>query len=230
MRTNCRRRSADRPQIKICGLTDPRQAQACAELGADAIGLVFYPKSPRNVAIDQAKGIVAALPPEVTAVGVFVNAAFDAVMAIFAQCGLGGVQLHGRETPELVERLVKENIPVIKALFINGTPGMETAAAYKASAYLVECSGGKLPGGNAMTWDWKAAKAFGVSRPLILAGGLSPANISRAVSEAEPDAVDVSSGVEAEPGKKDLGKVAEFIAAVTQTRINRIGRAVFQNR
>ncbi len=217
-----------RPQIKICGLTDIEQARACAELGADAVGLVFFPKSPRNVSLEQARAITAAVPREVVTVGVFVNPSHEAVMTVVSQCGLGAVQLHGRESPELTACLAAEKITVIKALFIGGNPSMETVDTYSASAFLVECSGGKLPGGNALTWDWKAARAFGKSHPLVLAGGLSPDNVRQAIADAEPDAVDVSSGVEAAPGKKDLVKVADFISAVSRSTIGRICRPIFK--
>jgi len=206
-----------RPQLKICGLTDPAQAVECARLGADAVGLVFFPKSPRHVTDDLARRICAALPSSVARVGVFVNASFDVVKAKADGCGLTAVQLHGRETPELVDRLKAEGLTVIKALFVDGRPELTAAPDYRASAFLVECSKGPLPGGNAMAWDWGAALKFGQRHPLVLAGGLAPENVARAIADARPAAVDVSSGVEAAPGTKDLAKVAAFIEAVRHT-------------
>lgn len=220
-------RDRNLPQIKICGLTDAAQAIACAELGADAIGLVFFAKSPRNVSMEKAREITGVLPPDVVSVGVFVNADFDFMMERVDRCGLKGVQLHGQESPGLVDRLAEEDILVIKALFVGQRPTMEEVKTYQAPVYLVECAGGKLPGGNAMTWEWKAAKPFGTSHPLILAGGLSAANVARAIRDAEPDAVDVSSGVEMQPGKKDIEKVAAFIAAVSAADSGRSCRTVF---
>ena len=202
------------PQVKICGLTQPRQARDCADLGADAIGLVFFPKSPRNVSVEQARTIVAALPPTVAAVGVFVNASFDFIMERVIRCGLSMAQLHGREAPKLALRLMNEGVGVIKALFVDGTPGLNDAGAYRTDAFLVECAKGPLPGGNAMAWDWGAARDFGTRRPLVLAGGLAPDNVADAIKAALPAAVDASSGLEASPGVKDLDKVAQMLAAV----------------
>ncbi|MFZ5571325.1 MAG: phosphoribosylanthranilate isomerase [Thermodesulfobacteriota bacterium] len=215
------------PQVKICGLTDADQALACAELGADAIGLVFFPKSPRHVTLEKAREIAGGLPPDVASIGVFVNADYDVIMETVSRCGLTGVQLHGQEPPGLVERLVEKKLRVVKVLFIGASPAMESAPEYRATAYLVECAGGKLPGGNAMAWDWKAARPLGKDRPVILAGGLTADNVARAISDAEPDAVDVSSGVEIRPGRKDLEKVAAFIAAVYRSDTGRFRRRVF---
>lgn len=201
-------------QVKICGLTRPREASRCARLGADAIGLVFFPKSPRNVSEDQARAVIAALPETVAAVGVFVDAGFSFVMSRVERCGLSMAQLHGRESPRLAARLKAEGVGVIKALFVDGRPGLDDAAAFDVDGYLVECARGPLPGGNAMAWDWGAARDFGGRHPLVLAGGLSPDNVADAIGAGLPSAVDVSSGVEASPGRKDPDKVARLIAAV----------------
>ena len=209
------------PQVKICGLTRIDEALQCALLGANAIGCVFYPKSPRNLSQQQAKEICLALPPAVTTVGVFVNETFSRIMHTVKYCGLKAVQLHGQESPELVNRLYQENIMVIKALFAESTPSLQEASHYNASAYLVECGQGKLPGGNAMPWDWEKASIIGRKYPLILAGGLGPENVGQAIAAGAPDAVDVSSGVEASPGQKDLGKVAEFMKAVARGGVDK---------
>lgn len=201
-------------QIKICGLKDPEEARACAELGADAIGCVFYPKSPRNVSDEEARAVVRALPPGVASVGVFVDEPADAVLRRVERCGLTAVQLHGRETPETVSALRATGLRVIKALFHNGAPSPGDAPLYgDASGFLIECAGGVLPGGNALRWNWRDAAAFSVRFPLVLAGGLDAETVHRAVAAALPDAVDVSSGVEAAPGRKDLTKVKRFIDA-----------------
>ncbi|MBW2368231.1 MAG: phosphoribosylanthranilate isomerase, partial [Deltaproteobacteria bacterium] len=147
---------------------------------------------------------------------VFVNESFSMIMARVNHCGLSGVQLHGQEPPELVTRLRNEGLIVIKALFVDGFPDLSTADRYNPTAYLVECSKGKLPGGNAMVWRWKDARAFGEHNPLIIAGGLSPENVTTAIADAKPGGVDVSSGIETSPGMKDLEKVAAFIRAVHQ--------------
>jgi phosphoribosylanthranilate isomerase len=214
------------PQVKICGLTRPREASRCARLGADAIGLVFFPKSPRNVSEDQARAVIAALPETVAAVGVFVDAGFSFVMSRVERCGLSMAQLHGRESPRLASRLQAEGVGVIKALFVDGRPGLDDAAAFDVDGYLVECARGPLPGGNAMAWDWGAARDFGGRHPLVLAGGLSPDNVADAIGAGLPSAVDVSSGVEASPGRKDPDKVARLIAAVQGAGKHNTGRTI----
>ena len=148
-------------------------------------------------------------------VGVFVNASFDDILRKVNNSYLDIVQLHGEESPHLVERLRHENIRVIKALFVNKDPLMNRAVDYDASAFLVECGKGRLPGGNAQVWNWEKAAGFSDTYPLILAGGLAPENVSRAVDAVAPDAVDVSSGVESEPGRKDPVKVKAFIEAMS---------------
>ena len=212
-------RTIDRPcpRVKICGLTRPGEAAACADNGADAIGVVFFPKSPRNVTPDQARAVVAAIPESVGAVGVFVNAGFSFIMSRVERCGLSMAQLHGRESSNLAVRLKAEGVGVIKALFVDGRPGLADALGFDVDGYLVECARGPLPGGNAMAWDWGAARDFGHRYPLVLAGGLSPENIGDAIGAGLPAAIDVSSGVEASPGRKDMGKVTRLIAAVHGT-------------
>ncbi|MBI9084980.1 MAG: phosphoribosylanthranilate isomerase [Desulfobacterales bacterium] len=201
-------------QVKICGLTRPDEAVACADLGADAIGLVFYPKSPRHVDARQAGAICRAIGVRVVTVGVFVNADFDAIMETVGACGLRGVQLHGVESAELVDRLRAQGLVVIKALLANREPHLAHTSRYRPSAFLAECAGGPLPGGNAKVWDWGQAKPIGADHPLVLAGGLDPENVCEAIAAAGPAAVDVSSGVEASPGRKDPEKVRRFIEAV----------------
>ena len=205
------------PQIKICGLTDVEQALACARLGAQAVGCVFYPKSPRYVSDRRATDICRALPSAVKSVGVFVDENFSTIMRKVDRCRLAAVQLHGQETPALVDRLCRENLRVIKALFIHKPPRIDRASAYAAGAFIVEYGQGTLPGGNALAWDWNQVSAFRAEKPLILAGGLSADNVGEAIDACRPDAVDVSSNVESAPGQKDLNKVKAFIAAVRQT-------------
>ncbi len=205
------------PQVKICGLTHPHEAAQCVSLGADAIGVVFFPKSPRHVTADQAKAVVGALPETASAVGVFVDAGFSFIMTRVERCGLSMAQLHGRESARLAARLKAEGLGVIKALFVDDRPGFDDAPGFEVDGYLVECAKGPLPGGNAMAWDWGAARDFGHRQSLVLAGGLSPDNVAEAVRSALPAAIDVSSGVEMSPGRKDLHKVARLIAAVQGT-------------
>lgn len=206
------------PQIKVCGLTRPEQAVACAQLGADAIGLVFFEKSPRNVTLAQAAAIAGALPSRVSAVGVFVNPSRDGLIQTVERCGLDMVQLHGNEPAEFVAGIQADlKARVIKVLFTSRSPGLTDAGHYDADGFLVECGQGALPGGNAMAWNWELAETFGRHYPLILAGGLAASNVAGAIGACLPDAVDASSGLEAAPGVKDIDKVADFIARVKQT-------------
>jgi phosphoribosylanthranilate isomerase/indole-3-glycerol phosphate synthase/phosphoribosylanthranilate isomerase len=216
------------PQIKICGLTTVEESLACAELGADAIGCVFYPPSPRFVTDHQAKEICSALPASVWSVGVFVNNTLSEILTKVKHCGLRAVQLHGQETQELVEELQNEGVAVIKALFINGRPAFSDAPRYQVRAFLAECAGERLPGGSGKAWNWSLASALSREHPLILAGGLTPEDVAQAVRDACPDAVDVSSGVESRPGKKDLHKVRDFLDAVRHSTCRRRLRTVFQ--
>lgn len=202
------------PQIKICGITSPDQARCCAELEADAIGLVFFEGSPRYVSEAAAKEICAAIEGRVRTVGVFVNPSYDEVIERVTKLGFSCIQLHGAESPGLVRRLRDHDLVVIKSLFCKRRPGFEVAGCYDASAYLAEGGCGEMPGGNALAWDWGSAGALAEHYPLILAGGLCCENIGVAVQSAVPDAVDVSSGVESAPGKKDRKKMELFIGKV----------------
>ncbi len=214
-------------QVKVCGLTRVEEALACVELGVDAVGCVFYPPSPRHVSDEQARTILLSLPPTVCRVGVFVNAPFTVILDKMARCGLTAVQLHGQEPPELVEGLQSKGVAVIKAVFANGTPSLAQVASFGASAYLVECAGGPLPGGNALAWNWSAAAELAAEHPVILAGGLNADNVSQAIQAALPDAIDVSSGVEASPGRKDMNKVKRLLEAVASTNSPRKPRRIF---
>lgn len=201
----------ERPQVKICGLTRADEAAACEAAGADAIGCVFFPKSPRCITAPQAAEIRRGLKRSTALVGVFVDAPASDILRIRDRTGIDCVQLHGKEPPELIESLVAEGLSVIKTLFANAFPAMSEADRLPAHAFLVECAGGPLPGGNALAWDWSQAKALGAKYPLVIAGGLTPATVCRALQSSFADAVDVSSGVEFKPGRKNLDQVAAFI-------------------
>jgi phosphoribosylanthranilate isomerase len=208
-------------QVKICGLTRVDEAVACARAGARAVGCVFYPRSPRFVTSGTASEIRRELPDDVACVGVFVDESFEAIMRLIQRTGFRVVQLHGREAPELVKRLRREGLGVIKALFADRAPGLDRAGDYAGAVFLAECGGGPLPGGNAQAWEWRQAAPIGRRHPLILAGGLTPENAAQAVRAACPDALDVSSGVETSPGCKNIRKVEEFIAAVAAAAARR---------
>jgi phosphoribosylanthranilate isomerase len=203
--------------IKICGLTDPVNAAACVKAGADIIGLVFYPKSPRHLELPRACAVAGALPDRVPVWGVFVNAEFDSIMEAVSACKLTGVQLHGSEPPDLVKALKKKNLTVTKALFTHRFPGLDSVDSYKtADFFLVECGRGTLPGGNARTWNYRRARETAARHPVILAGGLSPENIRQAVTHAVPAGVDISSGVESSPGIKDITKITTLVKQIRQ--------------
>ena len=161
--------------------------------------------------------------------GVFVNESYETIMPIAETAGLRAVQLHGRETPSLVERLGAAGLIVIKALFFNGQPDFGAVGRYPAArAYLVECVGGPLPGGNALSWNWSAAQDLSQTHPIVLAGGLTPDNITAAINDAQPDAVDVSSGVELKPGIKDPAKIRALCRAVSRASLKRPPYEIFK--
>ena len=188
---------------------------ACARMGADAIGLVFFPKSPRHLDSHQARVICRQLPADVTPVAVCVDMPSADILNLAAICGFSTVQLHGQETPAEIDHLSQAGLRVIKALFARRSPGFNRVFDYRAAAaLLVECGRGTLPGGNAAVWNWQLPKPLFQRHPVILAGGLDPGNVRTALEISCPDAVDVSSGVEASPGRKDLEKVKAFIDVV----------------
>ncbi len=213
---NDQRNTNTTPQVKICGLTDVEQALDCVALGADAIGCVFFPKSPRYVNEQRAGEICMALPKKIQKVGIFVNETFSTIMEKVKRCRLTAVQLHGQESPELVKKLKRENLLVIKALFIYRRPLLKQVTDYDADAFIIEYGKGTLPGGNALAWEWQQVGDFSKRNPLIVAGGLTHDNVYEAVRSCLPDAVDVSSGVESAPGIKDPAKVKSFMIAVSE--------------
>jgi phosphoribosylanthranilate isomerase/indole-3-glycerol phosphate synthase/phosphoribosylanthranilate isomerase len=217
----------NRPQIKVCGLTRAEDARGCLDAGVDAIGLVFYPPSPRHVIPRQAAQISAAVIGRAVTVGVFVDDTYDTIMRRAEDCALQAVQLHGQESPALIHRLRKHNLKVIKALFLTRAPFFKDAAAYDASTFLLECGRGGLPGGNAASWPWHKTRDIERHKPVILAGGLTARNVSTAIRLGSPDAVDVSSGVESAPGRKQSTKIKAFINAVTASGNQKTTKRIF---
>ncbi len=198
-------------KIKVCGLTDPLEAKAVAEAGADAIGLVFA-KSPRKIDPNMAREIIQNLPPMVQTVGVFVDESSEKIRQIVDYCGLDLVQLHGEETPEACKDLAPR---AIKAWQIRTMADIQALLPYQevVKAFLLDAWSPGAHGGTGETFDWSIAiEAKKVlSRPIILAGGLKPENVAQAVKQVRPWGVDVSSGVENAPGKKNIDLVADFI-------------------
>lgn len=199
-------------RIKICGLTRPADALMAAEAGADALGLVFYPPSPRSVSLDQAMAILEVIPPMVSTVGLFVNADPGYVAEMISALPLSYLQFHGQESVEDCERFAHPYIKV--AHMKEGVDLVQYATIYaSASALLVDSFVPGIPGGTGKVFDWSVLKAP-LSLPLILSGGLTPKNAGQAVAQVQPFAVDVSSGVESAPGIKDPALVKEFIKGV----------------
>jgi phosphoribosylanthranilate isomerase len=197
--------------VKICGITTPEDAAIAAALGASAIGIVFWPSSPRFVDRECARAIVRALPSSVRAVGVFVNQA-DEAADVAADVGLSAVQFHGDESSESYRGF---SIPVIKAVAVHDESAVAAAAAVPPTAtVLLDAADRVKRGGTGKVVDWTIAAAIARTRRTILSGGLSPANVAEAVAAVAPYGIDVSSGVEWEPGRKDHAKLRELFAAV----------------
>lgn len=194
-------------QIKICGLTTAKQAEACVKAGADAIGVVFYPPSPRNVSVSAAQDIQSAIAGKAKLVGVFVDMPFDEIVSIAAACKLDTLQLHGSEGLGYVAELKYEGVRIVKAL--KDEQAIKDAPKYVADAFLLELGKGILPGGNGAAWDFSKAESFAF--PFALAGGINIDNVESAISGARPDAIDLSSSVESAPGVKDMELVKEII-------------------
>jgi phosphoribosylanthranilate isomerase len=201
-------------RVKICGVTTPADACLAAELGAHAIGLNFYPESPRSISPFAARNILRELPPLVSSVGIFVNWATEPVIALSQALRLSAAQLHGDETPQTVAEVAKK---VIKALRIDkGTAPIGLPRHRAAAAFLLDAASPCQFGGTGVTTDWAQARTLAESHRIILAGGLTPENVAEAILAVRPFAVDVASGVESVPGKKDPAKMRAFFAEVAR--------------
>jgi phosphoribosylanthranilate isomerase len=194
--------------LKICGITRLTDALHAVEQGATAVGFVLWPRSPRAVSIERAAEIIAELPSHVMAVGVFVNEPVDGIRAIAKRTRLTAVQLHGDEPPAYAEAL---DWPVIRAVSV-GDIGEASQAWSPETALLLDNIDPVRRGGTGAVIDWSEAADLAQKRRVVLAGGLTPANVASAIRAVRPFGVDVSSGVESAPGVKDFGKVTQFIA------------------
>lgn len=202
------------PRVKVCGITRIEDAVIAADLGAAAIGFVFWPQSPRYVEPDVAREIAAALPASIVCVGVFVNQEAAYVRHTAAHVRLGAVQLHGDESTEYAAALLE---PVIKAVpIVEGFDASTLDALPAAITVLLDAHDPKRRGGTGTAVDWTIAARAAARRPIVLAGGLTAANVAEAVRTVRPYAIDVSSGVEAAPGRKDAKKLEAFFAAVPE--------------
>ena len=204
-----------RIKIKICGTTNLKDALFAVDSGADAIGFIFYKKSPRYILQKDAKDIVANLPPFVETVGVFVNETSDRVNRIAEQCKLTAIQLHGDESPAFCRRIKRR---VIKAFRVKDTNSFKGMADYDVSGFLLDSYNEESKGGTGKTFDWNLALRAKKQGPIILAGGLNPYNVYTAIHRVKPYGVDVCSGVEESPGIKDSVKIDEFIKSVRKFR------------
>ena len=199
-------------KVKICGFTNSKNARDAAIAGVDAIGLVFYDKSPRNVDIQRAREIVAALPPFINRVGLFVNANPSFIDEVLCEVPLDTLQFHGDE--EVVD-CTQYQMPFIKSLRVTSKTNLDQIAEHfsDASALLLDSYNPNSYGGTGEIFDWSLARVK-INLPIILAGGLNSENVSEAISQVNPYAVDASSGVESSPGMKDIDKILAFIQSV----------------
>src|SRR5262245_24366846 len=205
-------------KVKICGITNAPDALTAVEAGADILGFNFYEKSPRHLSTRAAGEIVRQLPPFVIKVGVFVDAEEDLVLRAIGDCGLNVLQFHGDETPEFCTQF---GLMSMKAFRIRDAASLKALTDYPTDAWLLDAFVADKHGGTGEKFNWDLAiEAKQLGRPIFLAGGLTPANVADAVRTVQPYAVDVSSGVEAIPGKKDHAKIHEFIKAAKSVEMS----------
>jgi phosphoribosylanthranilate isomerase len=211
-------------RVKICGLTQPDQAQAIVAMGADALGFMCVPVSPRYVSPAVIATITAALPTQTLShqplakIGVFANATLACILETVAVGQLNGVQLHGQESPSFCRQL-REQLPeveLIKAFRIKTVASVETTARYAdvVNTFLLDAYSPQALGGTGIPWDWAMLQSFTPQRPWFLAGGLNPSNVSEALHTLRPDGIDLASGVESAPGDKDLTLVSRLFSAL----------------
>ena len=197
-------------RVKICGITSAEDARAAVEAGADALGFMFYEPSPRCVTPELAAAIIGELPAHVAKVGVFVDADEATVRATADAAGLDTLQFHGSESPEFCARF---ELRTIKAFRVKDSGSLGQLPGYETDAWLLDSYVKGVPGGTGERFNWSlAVEAKRLGRPILLAGGLTPENVGEAVGQVAPFGLDVSSGVEASPGRKDAAKVAALIA------------------
>ena len=198
-------------KVKICGVTSIEDALAAVDAGADALGFMFYERSPRNVPVKVAADIIRQLPPFVAKVGVFVNAAEETVRRVTGESGIDTLQFHGEETPDFC---LQFGLMSMKAFRVRDAESLKQLLGYQTDAWLLDAYSPAQYGGTGEQFNWDLAiQARQWGKPIFLAGGLTPENVAQAIQQAQPYAVDVSSGVEASPGRKDPEKVKSFIRA-----------------
>ncbi len=201
-------------KIKICGITNPGDAQAAVEAGANALGFMFHELSPRNVSLGAAANIIRGLPPFVARVGVFVNAAEPFIRQAIGECGIDTLQFHGEEPPEFCRQFAP--LKRYKSFRVRDGASLKALPQFDTDAWLLDSCVPEKLGGTGAQFNWDlAVEAKQLGRPIILAGGLTPENVAAAVRRVQPYAVDVSSGVESAPGRKDARKLRDFIVAAS---------------
>jgi len=205
-------------RVKICGITNLKDALAAADAGADALGFVFYKNSPRYVTPIKAKNIIKQLPGEIIKVGVFVDAAERTIRRIAKLCRLDMLQFHGSESPEFCHRFSEYG--VIKAFRVKDRVELKNILGYKTFAYLFDTFVKSRPGGTGKKFDWDLIKhtVVDLKRTIFLSGGLTDKDVKEAMRSVHPDWLDVSSSVEIRPGRKDCAKVRQFMESVKSIR------------
>jgi phosphoribosylanthranilate isomerase len=199
-------------KVKICGITNLADAQAAVAAGADALGFNFYEKSPRHIPLKEASEITRQLPPFIMRVGVFVNASADFILRAIRESGPTLLQFHGDEPPEFCSQF---GLMSMKAFRVRGPETLNEIPKYKTEAWLLDAFSSATYGGSGEKFNWDlAVEAQKFGKPIFLAGGLTPENVAQAIHQVHPFGVDVSSGVESAPGKKDQAKIKAFITAV----------------
>jgi len=202
-------------KVKICGLTNYRDAAAAVDLGADLLGFNFYPESPRFVTPEQAAQIINKLPAFIHVAGVFVNASLDQIKEAISECNLDWVQLHGDESPEFCESLLSINVRTMKAIRVKDQEDIERAESFFTDAVLLDAFDPEKYGGTGLTFDWNIIGH--ISKRIFLAGGINPDNVAAAI-ELGVYGIDVCSGIEARPGKKDHRKMKKLFENIQRLR------------
>ena len=204
----------NRVKVKICGIRTLEEAETAIAAGADALGFNFWPRSVRYVEPSVVQEFIGKLSPLVSTVGVFVNEDANRIVDIASNLGLHAVQLHGDEAPDFCERLT--NIKTIKALRVGQDFDLSVINRFRVNMILLDSNVDGSYGGTGQRFDWRIALEAKQLSPIILAGGLTLENVGEAIKQVQPDAIDVCSGVEAEPGRKDFNKIQKFMNIVAQ--------------
>jgi phosphoribosylanthranilate isomerase len=202
-----------RTRIKICGMTRERETDHAIACGVDALGFIFFKKSPRNIEPEKARRIISSFPPFIDAVGVFVNEEAEVVNQIANYCGLTVVQLHGAESPEFCREI---RCRIVKSFQLKPEFSPENFSLYQdvVSGFLFDTYSKKMAGGTGKTFDWSILERFNPQKPVILAGGITPENAAEAIRQVRPYGIDANSGLEITPGRKDPDKISRFINQV----------------